>query len=194
MRNSGKWLLSAAVFMVAAAPVAQAADYFGPAPLSARSFEPYSEVRAGVLYHDMMQRESGVDINAEIISRWGGLAFKTPFLETMTQLRPHVGANVNTSGDTSMVYAGYTLTVDLTETLFIEGTFGGMAHNGNTEVGTPGRLSLGCNVMFRESAALGLRFSDAFNVSAMIEHSSNAGFCSANNGLTNIGVRLGYAF
>lgn len=180
-------VLGATVQGVAAADMA----YGDPLPGSAKILR--SEFRGGVLYHDTMNRESGVDINAEIISRWGGFQFNAPW-NTNVMLRPHIGGNLNLSGDTSMVYAGYTLTIDLTDRLFVEGTFGGMAHNGNTRVGVPGKLALGCNVMFRESASLGYWLTDTVNLSAMIEHSSNNGYCTSNNGLTNLGVRLGYAF
>lgn len=153
-----------------------------------------NEFRAGVLYHDLMQRESGVDINAEILFRFAAVDFTIPGIGTYGMLRPHVGGNLNLSGDTSMAYAGYTLTLDVTDWMFIEGSFGGMVHNGNTQRNVAGKLALGCNVMFRESASLGFRVTDQINVSTTIEHSSNNGYCDANNGLTNVGVRLGYAF
>ncbi|MBD8891587.1 acyloxyacyl hydrolase [Roseibium litorale] len=154
----------------------------------------YSELRGGALYHDMEDHESGADINAEILSRWAGLQFTIPVAGMHAMLRPHLGANLNLSGDTSAVYAGYTLTVDLTDRIFVEGGFGGMAHNGKHDARNPDRLSLGCSLLFRESASLGVRVTDHFNVSAMIEHSSNGGACEPNNGLTNAGVRIGYMF
>lgn len=180
--------LLAAAITAASVATASSADLGGqPGGLT-------NEFRAGVLYHDTMNRESGVDINAEILFRWAAVDFTVPGLGTNAMLRPHIGGNLNLSGDTSMVYAGYSLTMDLTNWMFIEGSFGGMAHNGNTQRGVPGKLALGCNVMFRESASLGFRVTDRINVSAMIEHSSNNGYCTANNGLTNVGMRLGYAF
>jgi lipid A 3-O-deacylase len=153
-----------------------------------------SEVRGGVLYHDTMGREDGIDINAEILSRFAALEFTTPFLDTRAMLRPHLGVNLNTAGNTSMAYFGYSLTVDLNTWLFVEGSFGGMFHNGNTGVNKPNALSLGCNLLFREAGSLGVRFSESVNLSAMIEHSSNAGGCTGNNGMTNVGMRLGYLF
>ncbi|WP_349358540.1 acyloxyacyl hydrolase [Stappia sp.] len=153
-----------------------------------------SEVRGGVLYHDTMNRESGLDINVEVLSRFAALEGTLPLLGTRMMLRPHLGANINTGGNTSMAYFGYSLTLDLTSRLFVEGSLGGMVHDGSTRAGTPNALSLGCNLMFREAAAIGVRISEQLNLSAMIEHSSNAGGCSANNGLTNVGLRFGYLF
>jgi hypothetical protein len=153
-----------------------------------------SELRGGVLYHDAMGREGGVDINLEILGRFAAVEFETPLLGTRGMLRPHLGGNLNTAGDISSLYFGYSLTVDLTDWLFVEGSLGGMVHNGNTRAGVPGKLALGCNLLFREAASLGVRLTDAVNVTAMVEHSSNTGACNANNGLTNMGVRLGYMF
>lgn len=159
-----------------------------------RSHGPNHEIRGGVLYHDLMNRESGIDLNAEYLSRFAAFDLFVPGLRWRASIRPHIGASVNTAGDTSLVYGGYSLTLDLTDRLFIEGGFGGMAHNGVHVSADKSRLSLGCNVMFRESASLGVRITDHLNVSAMVEHGSNAGKCEVNNGITNAGVRLGYTF
>ena len=188
MKNHIRGMLFGALFLTGANSLASAAD------LGGKTSDLTNEVRGGVLYHDLMHRESGVDINAEILLRWVAVDFTIPGLGTKGMLRPHFGGNLNLSGDTSMVYAGYSLTLDLTDWMFIEGSFGGMAHNGDTSKTTSNSLALGCNLMFRESASLGFRINERVNVSAMIEHSSNNGYCSSNNGLTNAGVRLGYAF
>lgn len=155
---------------------------------------PRHELRGGIMYHDTMNRESGIDINAEYLSKYAAFQFTIPGVNMRTALRPHIGGSLNTAGDTSFIYGGYSLTIDLTSRFFIEGSFGGMAHNGVHVSPDQSRLSLGCNVMFRESASVGFRVTDHFNVSAMIEHGSNAGMCEANNGITNAGVRLGYSF
>ncbi|HCX68877.1 MAG TPA: acyloxyacyl hydrolase, partial [Rhodobiaceae bacterium] len=38
------------------------------------------------------------------------------------------------------------------------------------------------------------RITSALSVMASIEHISNAWLCSANDGLTNVGMRIGYRF
>ncbi len=177
------------------ATVAQAADMEQPAyGASTPASGPTNEVRFGVLYHDLMDEESGVDISGEYLSRFAAFDFTTPFLGTQSMLRPHIGFNLNLMGDTSMAYAGYSLTVDLNDYLFVEGSFGGMVHNGKHVDPTNQRLSLGCSVMFRESASIGAHITGNWNVLATIEHASNAGLCDVNNGVTNVGMKLGYAF
>ncbi len=155
---------------------------------------PRHEIRGGVLFHDFMNRESGVDLNAEYLSKFGAFDLFVPRTRIQAVFRPHIGANLNLNSDTSFAYAGYSLTLNLSDRLFLEGSFGGMVHNGLSDGVGDDRLDLGCNVMFRESIAAGFRFTERWNVSAIVEHSSNSGFCNANNGLTNAGVRMGYVF
>ncbi|WP_247653799.1 acyloxyacyl hydrolase [Labrenzia sp. PHM005] len=169
------------------ASAVQAADLSG-------NTGPRHEVRGGVMYHDTMNRESGVDLNVEYLSRFAAFDLFVPVVQWRATFRPHVGGSLNTAGHTSFVYGGYSLTLDLTDRIFVEGSFGGMVHNGVHVSADRSRLSLGCNVMFRESASVGFRINDQINVSAMVEHGSNAGLCEANNGITNAGVRVGYTF
>ena len=54
---------------------------------------------------------------------------------------------------------------------------------------------LGCRLLFREYAAAGYRFDDHWNLSATVEHASNANLCDGpNDGLTRAGLMLGYQF
>ena len=109
--------------------------------------------------------------------------------------RPHIGGSVNFSGETSFAYAGLTWTVDITPRIFVEGTFGGAIHNGETGKLVPvGRAALGCSPLFRESGSIGVRLSANWSLLATVEHLSNAGLCDQNRGLTNIGARVGYTF
>jgi hypothetical protein len=109
--------------------------------------------------------------------------------------RPHIGGSLNFDDKTSFAYAGLTWTVDITPRFFIEGSFGGAIHNGSTGRVVPvDRNALGCSPLFRESGSVGVRLSANWSVMATVEHLSNAGLCSQNRGLTNIGARLGYTF
>lgn len=179
---------------VLAAPGAAHSADLGPSGAEVAHYAAHHEARVGVLYHDFMHKETGVDLNAEYLSAWLAVGFRIPGLDTLGQLRPHIGGNVNLNGDTSQIYAGYSLTLNLTERVFIEGSFGGMAHNGKHLSATNNRLSLGCSVMFRESASLGVRIYDNWSLVATVSHASNGGLCEPNNGLTNAGVRVGYSF
>jgi len=167
---------------------------FGAAPAS--SWRLFDEVRAGVLAHDLLSPEDDgvIDINGELLSA------RLPLIDPMSRWhwlspRLHLGGTLNTAGNTSHAYAGLTWTADVTDKVFLEGSFGGAIHNGDTGPSAPADESeLGCSPLFRESGSIGYRLNTSWSVMASIEHLSNAGLCDANRGLTNYGVRVGYRF
>jgi lipid A 3-O-deacylase len=154
-----------------------------------------SEVRIGASVHDPWGNESGSgNVTGEIL-------FAKPFTpaDLFTSYfipRPHVGASLNFNSKTNFAYAGLTWTFDITDRVFVEGSFGGAIHNGNTDRYTvpTDRNGLGCSPLFRESASIGFRLSANWSMMATIEHLSNGGLCQPNRGLTNVGARLGYTF
>lgn len=163
---------------------------FGSRPVPAGIF---SEVRLGAQAHDPWSPEKGsVDLTGTVL-------FVKPFrLDGRWDWivpRPHIGGALNFNSDTSHLHAGFTWTIDLTSRFFIEASFGGAIHNGETGRVIPaGKNALGCSPLFRESAGIGFRIDQNWSVIASIEHLSNAGLCSQNRGLTNAGVQLGYRF
>ncbi|CAO4164129.1 Acyloxyacyl hydrolase [Methylorubrum populi] len=201
------------VLAASAFTAVQAADLGGaraPVPLPyAAPVQPYSivsEVRIGGSVQDPGSAEgkaagfSTANVNGEILFA-KPVVSADPFWQAFVP-RPTVGGSYNTGGRTSYAYIGGTWTVDLfPETLdrrvFIEGFFGGAAHNGYTgpkEFTPYGFNTLGCSPLFREAAALGFRISEHWSVMATVEHMSNAGLCANNRGLTNYGGKIGYTF
>jgi hypothetical protein len=155
------------------------------------------EVRGGVFAHSvdeaMFDASRIEDVNVELLL---GLPLVDQMTGPAVMLRPHVGATINTEDLESMVYAGATLTVPLFGLpLFVEGSFGGAIHNGDLDNAVFPARDLGCSVLFRESASLGVQITEAASVMATVEHASHAGLCGDDNrGLTNFGVRVGYKF
>lgn len=151
-----------------------------------------SEIRGGVYAHDIsfwsFHRESGVDINGEVL-------FVSPdFLKGIWAPRPHLGATVNTSGNTSHAYGGLTWEYDLPANFFVDGNLGLSVHNGHLDTNNSKRKSLGSPVLFRVGAALGYNITEKVNVSVQYEHMSNAYIANPNEGMDNVGLRLGYRF
>ena len=184
-------LLCLGVPALAADPVPPpAAPFVAPA---SRSF--LSEIRVGGSVQDPSGPESGSgSITGEILfDRF--FQSSDPVLNLFIP-RPHIGGSVNLGGRTSFAYAGFTWSFDITPRFFIEATFGGAIHNGNTSAFNvaPDEAGLGCSPLFRESASAGFHLTPQWSLMATVEHLSNAGLCSQNRGLTNIGVRLGYTF
>ncbi|WP_460450731.1 acyloxyacyl hydrolase [Alsobacter sp. SYSU BS001988] len=188
--------LTAVLAMVAAASGdAGAADYLTSPSVRAAPANPFlSEFRVGGFAHDPWSPESGsVDVNAELLFA-KPIVLNDPLWNSFVP-RPHLGATINTQGDTSHVYAGLTWTFEVTQRIFFETSFGGSFNNGTAGPVTPvGRSAMGCHAAFRESASLGYRITENLSVMGTVEHVSNSGICSDNRGLTNVGMRVGYSF
>jgi lipid A 3-O-deacylase len=179
----------------------------GPAAPSAAESGFINEIKLGALAHDIAlfgpHVESGVDINAEIL--FAPLPFGDPtafrFPDFLLTPRPHIGASISTSGQTSIGYFGLTWTAGYAHNIFRDGDgifgsfgFGGAVQNGDLNEDHSGQKALGSRVLFHLSAELGYRFTPEASIAAYYEHVSNAGLASPNPGMNNLGVRLGYRF
>ena len=159
---------------------------------------PFDEVRGGVFIQGLgpfgPDQEDGIGINGELLlNPLNGLA-------AIGAPRPHVGVSVATDEyATSQVYAGLTWEQHFTPRLFINGGLGVAVHDGEVDFNPPDpllseRSYLGCRALFRLSADLGYMMTDRLSASVHVDHISNAGLCSENEGLDNTGFRLGYRF
>ena len=151
-----------------------------------------SEARIGVLVHDegpfSRNKESGFDSNIEFL-------FISPdFLRSIWSPRPHVGATINSAGNTSQGYFGATWEWDFWRDFFFDFSLGGVLHTGEKETSDPAKKSLGCSILFRESLDLGYRISGPHSLMFHFDHISNAKLCSTNEGLETFGIRYGYRF
>ncbi len=160
------------------------------------------EVKVGVLAHDIgfltHHVEGGADLNLEVL-------FPAPdLLSIIGSPRPHIGADINTAGNTSDGHFGLTWGWTLLPSLFgggavfANGSLGGAVHDGftgtKTSVAPPGRKLLGSQVLFRESAELGYQITPIVSISALLDHISNANLAPRNAGITSAGARLGFKF
>ena len=151
-----------------------------------------SEVRGGLLVHDegafSRNKEDGIDINFEVL-------FKSPsMLDVVWAPRPHLGATLNSAGNTSQAYLGLTWDWDFYRYFFLNFSLGGAFHTGEKVTDDPKKKSLGCSVLFRESLDLGYKVSGPHSVMFHLDHISNAKLCSTNEGLEAFGLRYGYSF
>lgn len=157
------------------------------------------EVKIGGLAHDVTflgkHVESGADVNLEML-------FTSPdLLAIIGSPRPHIGADINTSGNTSDGYFGLTWGISLIQNLFnpgdsvfVTGSLGGAVQDGYELTAPPGRKRLGSPVLFRESAELGYQVTPTISISAILDHISNANLAPRNAGITSAGARLGVKF
>ena len=169
-----------------------------PAPAMAQA-KIVDEVKAGVLAHDVgflgHHLEKGPDVNLEML-------FTPPdILAIIGSPRPHIGADINTAGKTSDGYFGLTWGIMLIQSLFgagdgvfVNGSLGGAVHDGYINSGPLNRKLLGSRILFRESAGLGYQLTPGINVSALLDHISNANLGRHNMGITSAGARFGFRF
>jgi lipid A 3-O-deacylase len=172
-------------------------------PRAAAQTNLVDEIKTGVLAHDVgflgHHVETGADINLEML-------FASPdLLNVIGSPRPHIGADINTAGNTSGGYFGLTWGCTLFQNLlrpgdgiFINGSLGGAIQDGFTGTAAtkppPGRKLLGSAALFRESAELGYQITPVVSVSALLDHISNANLAPRNAGITSAGARLGFKF
>lgn len=151
------------------------------------------EVSLGALRHDLgpfthQDEERSLDLHVEV-------RFVSPaFLKGIGRPYPHVGANINTSGQTSQVFAGLSWEWELDGGLFAGFSLGAAVHDGETTKPTLDRKQLGCALLFRESVNIGYRWDDRNGIALLGDHISNANLCRYNEGLENVGVRYQHRF
>ena len=151
-----------------------------------------AEARLGLMAHDVgvfgTSKEDGVDIDLDVL-------FVSPkLLEAILSPEPELGITLNTQGDTSQLYGGLAWDWTFWDPFFVEGTLGLSLHDGELSKSKPDRKDLGCRVLFRESASLGLQFLERHRLMLALAHISNAALCDNNGGLDTVGVRYGFKF
>jgi lipid A 3-O-deacylase len=157
------------------------------------------EIKLGSLGHDVAflgdNIEHGPDVNIEML-------FTSPdLLSVIGSPRPHIGADINTAGQTSNAYAGLSWGVSVIQNLFrpddfifAQGSLGGAYQDGYTGPAPRGRKDLGSPVLFRESVEIGYQVTPTISLSALLDHISNANLASHNAGITSAGGRIGFKF
>jgi lipid A 3-O-deacylase len=182
-------------------PAAASGITFGFAPLPANPNPNgiLDEIKAGAMWHDIgflgHHTERGADVDLEML-------FASPdLLAILGSPRPHLGADINTAGDTSDVFAGLTWGISLIQNLFrpgdaiyVTGSLGGAYQDGYIDNAPDKRKKMGSPVLFRESAELGYQITPVISIGAIIDHISNANLGQHNAGITNAGARLGFKF
>ncbi|MCA1405127.1 acyloxyacyl hydrolase [Ensifer sp. IC3342] len=158
----------------------------------------FDEMRFGATTSigDGDNHESGIFPTFTIFFDPLGADRATGIAEKILRPRIHAGASIATSSSgVNEAYGGLSWDAALTERLSVELGVGATVHDGDlNDDGTSGP-KLGCRLLFREYAAVGYRFDEHWNLSATVEHASNANLCSRpNDGLTRAGLMLGYKF
>lgn len=152
-----------------------------------------SQLRIGGFSHSISMPEFGTT-DLHISGLLPAFDLGPSMAKSGLSLHPELGADLNLNGKTSAVFAGFAAVAQLPANFLAEADLGVSANNGYTSGAPSGRLEVGCNALFREALGLGYRLTNQVSVMAVAEHMSNANLCQPNNGITNIGLRLGYSF
>ncbi len=159
-----------------------------------------SEFRAGVLFHSVDR--PGPNGEALNLTRFEDISFEVLFASPDVDVfrwigspRPNFGATINLNGRESKIHLALTWQMQIFESnFFIEGSLGAALHDGAISgVSEPAR-NLGSRILFYEALGLGMNITNNMNIILFAEHASNANLVQPNNGLSNIGVKLGYKF
>ncbi len=191
----------AAAFSLAPPALAQSGLTFGFAPLprTAAPGQILDEFKIGALGHDVgflgHNIEHGPDVNVEML-------FTSPdLLAIIGSPRPHLGADINTAGQTSDGYGGLTWGISVIQNLFrpgdfifAQGSLGLAYQDGYIDNAPVGRKRLGSPILFRESAEIGYQVTPTISISAILDHISNANLGRHNAGITSAGGRVGVKF
>jgi len=195
-------LLTAAFAIAVSALVAlpaQAQSLLTPSPFA----EVVDEIRVGLHAHDVSyilfpppweyKLNQIEDISFDVL-------FKSPDLEAFRWIgspRPDLGVTLNTDGQDSLLHLSLTWQLPIFDTpLYLEGAFGGAVHNGYL-TGSPDdtrHANFGCRLNFYERYGVGAHVSENVTATLTYEHTSNNGWCEKNQGLSNVGLRLGWKF
>jgi lipid A 3-O-deacylase len=163
-------------------------------PRTARAGGLFSEVKIGILDHDVpdlwsgfRREEESADINLEALLSPSVMFFGGT-------IRPAIGASVNTSGQTSHAYLDARWQYETPAGIFFGLGLGGAIHNGELDDHDPDRKALGSRLLFHIPIEVGYRFDEHNSVSMYFEHTSNGYTQDFNEGLDRLGIRYGYHF
>ena len=153
-----------------------------------------SEVKIGALWHDTPGLWSGFQLERRSIDINGELLFSPSVAFLGGAIRPALGGNLSTSGQTSNAYAGLRWQYEAASGLFFGIGLGGTVHNGHLLPDALDRKALGARVLFHIPAEIGYRFDGHNSLSVYFEHMSNAYTNRYNEGFDRLGLRYGYKF
>jgi len=164
----------------------------------------FSEIRGGPVWHDPEAKESSFAVNGELLFASfvpaRTVAGMDPTFRWLLEPRPHFGFTANTEDNTSKEYFGLTWTAMLARGVLRPGdgirfdlSLGTSFNNGKHHANLPDRKDLGGVMLFRVGAELGYQIDRSWSVSFFIDHDSNAGLATRNQGLNSLGLRFGFA-
>lgn len=159
------------------------------------------EVRAGLFYHSayggFLPTGNNWDFSRLEDVKFSAL-FTSPDIEAFRWIgspRPELGATLNFNGRENIVHANLNWQIPVFETpLYLELGFGAAVTDGALSGAARPARNFGCSFNFYDAAGIGANVSENVTVTLRYEHISNLELCSPNDGLSNIGLMVGFKF
>jgi lipid A 3-O-deacylase len=154
------------------------------------------EFRAGIFGSTWGHEQGELNLNGEVLFP---KFLRLQGWEDILIPRLQIGATGSLGGGTSYAYVGPIWTAAY-ERVFVDLSLGGAIHNGETgNMTDPNRNRLGgCRVIYHVGSDIGYRLTDNWSAMLTFDHISNGSGtlsnCGENQGVTTVGVRLGYTF
>lgn len=155
---------------------------------------PVRELHVGLAAHDVdglwsgESKEKGSDLCAEVI-------FNRALFDLLSATAyPAMGLTLNSRGDTSKLYGGFSLQWEVTSALFFSTGLGLALHDGKQDTDSADRKSLGSQVLFRIPIEIGYAVNHHHRILIAFDHVSNAGLATPNEGMDTLGLVYGYRF
>lgn len=160
------------------------------------------EVRLGLHSHAAHNSLWPLNVNEFDMERVEDITFdvlfNSPGIDAFTVIGSplfELGTTINFAGRESTAHAALVWQLPLPDSpVFLEGAFGAAIHNGHLMHAPAGERNLGCRVNFYERFGVGVNLDEHVTALVSYEHTSNAGLCPANEGYSNVGLRLGRKF
>lgn len=171
------------------------------APAQAQDFG-IEEFRAGVFYHDAYRGFVPTDTGNFNFSNLEDVSFSALFtspdvaaFEWIGSPRPELGATVSLAGKENLVHANLNWQFGLGESPFyLELGLGAALTDASLSGAPKPARNMGCALNFYESAGVGAHVSETVTATLRYEHMSNLGLCTPNQGLSNLGLMIGFKF
>ncbi len=160
------------------------------------------EFRAGVFAHNAYQGFVPTSTNFDF-SRIENVKFSalfaSPEIDAFYWLgspRIEMGGTFNLAGRReNFVHANLNWQLGLFETPFyLELGFGASLTDGALSGAVPPARNFGCALNFYESAGIGAHINETVTATLVYEHISNLGICTPNQGISHVGVQIGFKF
>lgn len=160
------------------------------------------EFRAGVFAHNayvgFIPTSTNFDFSRIEDVKFSAL-FASPEIDAFQWIgspRIETGATLNLAGrGENILHANLNWQFGLFDTpLYIELGLGGALTDGAlTGAAAPAR-NFGCALNFYESAGIGAHINETMTATLVYEHMSNLDICPPNDGISNVGIQIGFKF